>query len=162
MARCLLIGGEGRALALVPELRARGHAVRASAPDADGVAALQRAGAEAVLGDPDRVGTLVRALEHVAVAAILLGSAPGTAESHIALHSTRLDMLLSKIVDSTVRGIVYEASGTVEGKVLAGGAERVRVFCQDARIPYALLMSEPEDWLRAAVAAIERAISPAG
>jgi hypothetical protein len=160
VARCLLIGGEERALGLVPELRARGHAVRASASDGDGVAALERAGAEAVLGDPDRVGTLVRALEHVTVAAILLGSAPGTAQSRAALHTTRLDMLLSKIVDSTVRGIVYEASGAVDAAVLAGGAERVRAFCADARIPHAVLVTAPERWREDALAAIEGVLTP--
>jgi hypothetical protein len=120
------------------------------------VASLEAEGIEAVLGDPDRVATLAPALDHVAVAYILLGSATGTPAALAALHSTRLDMLLSKILDSTVRGIVYEAAGSVDADVLRGGAARVRAFAQDSRVPYVLLGCDPrghEVWVTEARAA---------
>jgi hypothetical protein len=112
-----------------------------------------------MLGDPDRVATLAPVLEHVGVALLLLGSATGEAAKLEALHGSRLEMLLSRMLDSTVRGIVYEAAGTVDGEVLRGGAERVRLFCEDSMIPYVLLDADPADyrsWVRAAGEAVER------
>lgn len=121
-------------------------------------------GFDAVLGDPDRVATLAPALEHIAVAYVLLGSAAGSAEAVEALHTTRLDMLLSKMLDSTVRGIVYEAAGSVPDSVLAAGTERVSAFCEDSRIPLALLRALPGEhatWLKEALAAIDAVLAPA-
>ncbi len=104
------------------------------------------------------MATLVASLDHIAVAYILLGSATGPADELEALHSTRLDMLLSKILDSTTRAIVYEAAGTVAESVLEDGARRVTAFCEDSRVPYALLRSDPSDhagWLGEAVGALD-------
>jgi uncharacterized protein YbjT (DUF2867 family) len=139
MARCLIIGCGCRGQALARELVARGHAVRATTRDPGRVDALAATGAEPIVGDPDRVGTLAPAFEHVAAACILLGSATGSPDALAALHGTRLEMLLSRMLDSTVRGIVYESSGTVDTEILAAGAHRVRAFCEDSLIPYALL-----------------------
>jgi uncharacterized protein YbjT (DUF2867 family) len=139
MARCLIIGCGCRGQALARELVARGHVVRATTRDPRRVDAVAATGAEPIVGDPDRVGTLAPAFEHVAAACILLGSATGSPDALAALHGTRLEMLLSRMLDSTVRGIVYEASGTVDAEILAAGAQRVRAFCEDSLIPYALL-----------------------
>ncbi len=125
------------------------------------MAALEAVGAEAFVGDPDVVGTLTPAFEQVTVACVLLGSATGPAARLAALHGTRLEMLLTKLVDTTVRGIVYEASGTVDPDVLEKGAALVRERCEDARIPYALLRADPADavaWTVAAAAAVQRAL----
>ena len=65
------------------------------------------------------------------------------------------------MVDTTVRGIVYEASGSVDARVLEAGATRVRACCEDSRIPYALLRADPGDagaWTVAAVAAVNSAL----
>jgi TrkA-N domain len=163
MARCLIIGCGCRGLELARGLRADGHAVRASTRDPARVATLEAAGLEALLADPDRVATLASALDHVAVAYILLGGAIGTPEAVAALHTTRLDMLLSKILDSTVRGIVYEAVGSVDAEVLAAGAARVRAFAEDSHVPYVLLGSDPRDhegWLTEARAAVAQVLGP--
>lgn len=163
MARCLIIAGGRRGLALAGVLRERGHAVRASTRDPARLAELEAVGVEGVLGDPDRVATLARAFEHVAVACVLLGSATGSPAQIAALHSTRLDMLLSKLLDSTVRGVVYESAGTAPAPVLAEGARRVRAFCEDSRVPFALLTAPPDDhswWLSEAVAAVESVLAP--
>ncbi len=112
---------------------------------------------ESVIGDPDRIATLAAALDHVVIACILLGSARGAAEPLAALHGTRLQMLLTRMIDSTVRGIVYEARGTVGPAVLEQGTARVRAVCEDAQIPYSLLDSDPADhaaWVAAARAAV--------
>jgi NAD(P)-dependent dehydrogenase (short-subunit alcohol dehydrogenase family) len=162
VARCLIIACGCRGKALARELIDRGHAVRATTRDPERLGELEELGAEAVLADPDRVATLARAFEHVSAAYVLLGSASGSGEQLEALHSTRLDMLLSKMIDSTVRGIVYEAQGSVPEGVLAGGAHRVQAFCEDSRVPYALLRSAHTDfprWLAEAVGALETVLS---
>ncbi len=72
-------------------------------------------------------------------------------------------MLLHQMLDTTVRGIVYEASGAVDPAILDAGAERVRKFCEGSRIPCALLSADPGDhqgWLEAAVEAFERVLGP--
>jgi len=134
-----------------------GHAVRGTTRDRSGVAAIEKAGAEAVVGDPDRVATLVEALDHVTVLCILLGSASGAAAELAALHGTRLEMLLTKTVDTTARGVVYEAAGTVDPSLLREGAERVREFGRRSLAGVEMLEADPSDharWLDGALAAV--------
>ena len=147
---------------LARELVARGHAARGTTRDPARMAEIEAAGAEPVLADPDRVATLVGALEHVTVACVLLGSATGSGEHLAALHSTRLEMLLTKIVDTTIRGVVYETRGTVDPVVLAGGAQRVRGFGERSLAGWALLEADPSDhagWLEAALAAVDEVLA---
>ena len=163
MARCLIIGCGCRGLELARELIARGNAVRATTRDPARVAEIEAAGAEAVVADPDRIATLIPALEHAGVGCILLGSATGTDEALAALHSSRLEMLLLRMLDTTVRGVVYEASGTVDGSLLAAGGDLVRRFCEDSRIPYALLSDvDPGGWPGDGADAAERVLARDG
>ena len=155
MARCLIIGCGCRGRALARELVARGNAVRGTTRDPARAREIEAAGAEPVVGDPDRVATLAPSLEHVGVAVILLGSAAGSHDALAALHGPRLDMLLLRMLDSTVRGIVYEATGTVDDEILAAGARRVREFCEGSRIPYALLDKSCGDWPAAGADVVE-------
>jgi hypothetical protein len=114
-----------------------------------------------VIGDPDVVATLARSLEHVGVACVLLGSAVGSPDQLAALHGSRLDMLLTRVVDTTVRGLVYEAAGSVDRQILDAGVALVRARCEDARIPYALLRADPVDhraWTSAAAAAVHSSL----
>jgi nucleoside-diphosphate-sugar epimerase len=161
LARCLIIGCGCRGRSLARELRARGHAVRGTTRDPRRAAAIEDAGAEAVVGDPDVIGTLARSFEHVAVACILLGSAVGATEQLAALHGTRLEMLLARMVDTTVRGVIYEAAGSVDRALLEAGAAMVGERCEDARIPYGLLRADPADpgaWTAAAVDLVTRTL----
>lgn len=156
-----MIGCGCRGTSLAAALTARGHAVRGTTRHPERLAAIEAAGAEAVLADPDVVGTLSRALEHITVSCILLGSATGTPAQLSALHGSRLEMLLTRMVDTTVRGVVYEAVGSVDPAVLEAGAARVRARCEDSRIPYVLLRANPADhvaWTRDAVAGVESAL----
>jgi uncharacterized protein YbjT (DUF2867 family) len=165
VARCLIVGCGCRGLALARSLRAAGHAVRATTRDPARRAEIETAGAEAYVGDPDRVATLGPALAHVGVACLLLGSAVGSEEQLTALHSTRLDMLLERMLDTTIRAVVYEAVGTVPGEILAAGTQRVRHACGRSHIPYVLLTadpSEPVGWARAATDAVQRALLAEG
>jgi hypothetical protein len=122
---------------------------------------IEAAGAQAFVGDPDRVATLAPAFEHVGVACVLLGSATGTRVQLEALHGTRLDMLLERMLDTTVRGVVYETAGSVQRALLAAGAERVRHACERSLIPYVLLSADPaghDGWLAAARCAVEQVL----
>jgi len=135
--------------------------VRGTTRDPSRLSAIEAAGAEGVVGDPDRVGTLVRAFEHVGVAYVLLGSAIGTPAELEALHGSRLEMLLTRMLDTTVRAVVYEARGSVDAAVLEGGAALVREHCEDSRIPYALLRADPAEshaWMLAATAAVDSSL----
>ena len=76
------------------------------------------------MADPDRLGTLLPLLAGVTVVCWLMGTAEG--DDVAPLHGDRLESLLAKLVDSGVRGLVYEAAGSVDGALLAGGAELVR------------------------------------
>jgi hypothetical protein len=161
LARCLIVGCGCRGRALARELRAGGHAVRGTTRDPGHRAEIEATGAEAFVGDPDLVGTLAPALEHVSVACILLGSAVGTRERLAALHGTRLDMLLERMLDTTVRGVVYEAAGSIDAELLRHGAERVRYACERSLIPHVLLTADPSDhpaWLREARDGVQRAL----
>ena len=66
-------------------------------------------------------------------------------------------MMLSKTIDTTVRGVVYEAAGTVGPDALAAGVAELRRACERNEIPYAIVDADParrDAW----VAAIRQAI----
>ncbi len=152
MARVLIIGCGCRGRELGRALLADGHAVRGTTRSVSRQAELEADGIEPWVGDPDRVATVAFALERVAVVVVLLGSADGSAEALAALHGSRLEMLLTRVLDSPVRGFVYEAAGTVDAAVLAGGAAIVRSVCERSRIPFAVIDGDPSvAALRAAV-----------
>jgi hypothetical protein len=138
--------------------------VRGTTRDPGKLAGIEAAGAEPWLGDPDRVATLVRALEQVTIACVLLGSAAAPKHEVASLHGSRLEMLMQRILDTTVRGVLYEAAGSVEQVILERGAHTVRAVCGESRIPYALLEAnptEPAAWLAAASGAVETLLSGA-
>jgi uncharacterized protein YbjT (DUF2867 family) len=153
-----MVGGGCRGLALARDLVAEGHAVRAVTRRPEARAAIEAAGCECWVGTPDVVGTLRYALDNVTLLLWLLGTAQGSAEKVAALHGSRLRMMLEKTADTTVRGVVYEAAGTVAPALLAGGVEEVRRAQRTNEIPYALIDADPADrvaWPAAARAAID-------
>lgn len=157
--RVLLIGGGCRGLALAELLAADGHAVRAVTRAPSNRARIEAAGAECWIGDPDVVGTLRYALENVTILVWALGTATGPAPAVAALHGSRLQMMLSKSIDTTVRGVVYEAAGTVPAAVLADGEAELRRACELNEIPFAIVTADPagaDAWASAARAAIDR------
>jgi uncharacterized protein YbjT (DUF2867 family) len=143
MARVLIVGCGGRGQALARELLAAGHAVRGTTRDPARVAAIAAVGAEPYVGDPDRIATLMEAIAGVSVVAWLLGSATGDGAEE--LHAGRLRMLCEKLVDTPVRGLLYESAGTLPDEVLAGGAEVVRTAAATWSIPVELLTTHPAE-----------------
>ncbi|MEA2381851.1 MAG: hypothetical protein QOH72_1822 [Solirubrobacteraceae bacterium] len=153
-----MVGGGCRGLELARDLGAEGHAVRVVTRRPEARGAIEAAGAECFIGDPDVVGTLRYALDNVTILLWLLGTASGPVEMVAALHGSRLRMMLEKTTDTTVRGVVYEAAGTVDPTVLATGVEEMRHARRTNEIPYALVTAGRHDeaaWLADARAAID-------
>ena len=105
MARLLVLGGSShRALDLARSFAEQGHAVRSVTRSEEHREAIEATGAECWIGDPNVVGTLRYALDNVTLLVHLLG-----ASDDEDLHGSRLHMLLERTIDTTVRGVVYEA-----------------------------------------------------
>jgi uncharacterized protein YbjT (DUF2867 family) len=163
MARVLIVGCGCRGQALARELSAVGHAVRGTTRDPGRAEAIAAAGAEPFVGDPDRIATLMEALSGTTIVCWLLGTATGEPEAVAALHGPRLRMLCEKVVDTPVRGLVYEASGTVGEGVLAEGREVALTAHETWQIPLEILSEDPADhdrWLAGAGAAVARLLGP--
>ena len=115
-------GCGGRALGAA--LLRDGWAVRGTTRRARAVKSIAATGAEGVVADPDALATLVPQLAGVSVVCWLLGSASGPTVA--GLHGARLRSLLEHIVDTPVRGLVYQAGGSVRDDLLAAGDALVR------------------------------------
>ena len=156
--RVLLIGGGARGRALARRLLADGDAVRVVSRDPATRAQLQEMGAEALDGDPDRIGTLRYACANVTVLVWALGTAHGDDPEKVqALHGSRLEMMLMRTIDTTVRAVVYESSGSLPEETLETGSAVVTRLCRKNEIPFALLDADGRDadaWAGAAFAAI--------
>ncbi len=146
MARVLIVPCGCRGRSLARELRAAGHAVRGTTRDPAHAAAIAEAGAEPYIGDPDRIATLMDALHGVTVVCWLTGTIDDPD-----LHAGRLRMLWEKLVDTPVRGVVYEGRG---GAISRAGS-------QTWQIPLEVLDGDPlaDDWLDRATGAVARLLS---
>ena len=142
MARLLVLGGSShRALDLARDVVAEGHAVRAVTRSEANRERIEAAGAECWIGDPDVVGTIRYALENVTLLLHFLGSSDDED-----LHGSRLHMLLERTIDTTVRGMVYEAGR---------GRELVEKMTAYNEIPVRILEHGAADWDRAAREAVK-------
>ncbi len=159
MARVLIVPCGCRGRELGGALLEAGHAVRGSTRSADHTGAIRDAGIEPYVGDPDRVATLMDALTGVSVVCWLAGTATGDGEKVAALHDGRLRMLLEKVVDTPVRGVIYEAAGPLDISWYARGAELVAEARKTWNVPIEVIDTDPYDhdaWLRDAAGAVER------
>lgn len=153
MARILFVGGGARARGLATELLADGHAVRMTTREQSGRGAIEAAGAECWIGTPDRIASLRYALENVTIACWLLGTASGTPAELAALHGSRLAFFATQTIDTTVRGVLYEAAGCVEAGLLENGRTLIETAGAYNEIPVAVLTADPADELAWRVAA---------
>jgi NADP-dependent 3-hydroxy acid dehydrogenase YdfG len=163
VARVLIVGCGCRGQALARDLAAAGHAVRGTTRDPARAAAIAAAGAEPYVGDPDRIGTLMEALAGVTILCWLMGTATGEPERVAALHDGRLRMLWEKLVDTPVRGVLYEVAGPLPPDVLERGRQVALRAHETWRVPLELFDVDPADherWCRAAGDAVARLLAP--
>jgi nucleoside-diphosphate-sugar epimerase len=154
MARVLIVGCGCRGQALAREIVAEGHAVRGTTRDPRRLAEIEAAGAEAASADPDRLATMMSAIEGTTVVCWLMG----TATDADALHGARLESMLEHIVDTPVRGLVYE-TGAVERPDGVAAADRA---ASTYNMPVEILDADPakhDEWRAAALAAVARVLS---
>jgi nucleoside-diphosphate-sugar epimerase len=159
VARALIVGCGCRGRALGARLRGAGWEVRGTTRDPANADEILAAGLEAVLADPDRVGTVLEHVGDITLLFWLLGSAAGEPELVTAVHGPRLERMLEEVVDTPVRGVVYESSGSVAPVLLDGGAAIVRAASDRWRIPLEIVDADPVDWegwLEAMLDATER------
>jgi uncharacterized protein YbjT (DUF2867 family) len=122
VARALIVGCGCRGRELGERLLSEGWAVRGTSRREEGLAAIEAAGIEPAFADPDRPGTILELVSDVAVLVLLLGGATGSEEELAAIHGPRLERLLEHLVETPVRGVLYE--GTEAGGVIVHTAER--------------------------------------
>jgi hypothetical protein len=145
LARALIVGCGCRGRLLGADLLGHGWAVRGTSRTESGLAEIAAAGFEPALADPERPGTVLDLVGDVAVVAWTLGSAMGEEEAVAAVHGPRLERLLEHLVDTPVRGFLYEAAGTVPLQILEGGSEIVRAASRTWRIPVEIVNADPAD-----------------
>jgi hypothetical protein len=124
--------------------------VRGTSRRAESLPLIEAAGAEGVVADPDRLATLMPRLDGVSVLCWLMG---GVALE--ALHGPRLESLLEKLVDTHVRGVVYEARGELGER----GTEIVRRVSGTYRMPAEVVDRDAERWVEAMSAAVARVLA---
>jgi uncharacterized protein YbjT (DUF2867 family) len=142
VARALIVGCGCRGLELGARLREGGWEVRGTTRDPARLAAIEAVGIEAAIADPDRPGTILATVADVTVVFWLLGSAVGEDEAVAAVHGSRLERLLERLVESPVRGFVYEGAGVVDARHLLAGAAIVRAAGERWRIPVEIVDAE--------------------
>jgi hypothetical protein len=137
LARVLIVGCGCRGRELATALVEDGHAVRGTTRREEALPAISASGAEAVVADPARLATILPVLEGVSVVSWLVVGGP-------------LQTLLERLVDTPVRGFVYEGGE---------GASVVRAASERWRIPVEIVDEDPSDhgaWLEAAARAVAR------
>jgi hypothetical protein len=123
-------------------------------------AQLEAAGIEAVIADPYRLATLMPHVANTSAMCWLMGSAAG--DDVEALHRTRLQTVLERLVDTPVRGMIYEAAGTLDAELLRDGAAAVRTTSAIWQMPAAIVETDPADrdaWRAAMLAGVDRVLA---
>ncbi len=166
MARALIVGCGCRGRLLGERLLAEGWAVRGTSRGEDGLAAIEESGIEPAIADPLWPGSVLELVGDVAVVIWPLGSArpegPDGEEEVRAIHGERLERLLERLVDTPVRGFVYEGAGSVDPDALAAGRRAVENAAATWRIPVAVVEADPEDpeaWAEEMMAAVRRLVA---
>ncbi len=101
------------------------------------------------LPEPDNLGAILPELQGVSALAWLGGP-------------ELLESLAAKLVDTHVRGAVYEAGGSVEPAMLDGGAAIARDRRERFRMPVEVVHADPGHhplWRSAMVMAVERVLA---
>jgi nucleoside-diphosphate-sugar epimerase len=156
VARALIVGCGCRGQELGKALLGSGWQVRGTTRRQENFEAIQAAGIDAAIADPERVGTILDQIADVTVIFWLLGSALGEPEAIAAIHGPQLERVLAQIVDTPVRGFVYESAGLIQAHHRAGGVAIVGEAAERWRIPVEVVDADPRDaaaWRDAMLAA---------
>jgi uncharacterized protein YbjT (DUF2867 family) len=147
VARALIVGCGCRGRTLGERLREQGWEVRGTTRGEEAFAAIEAAGIEPALADPEQPSTMLELVGDVTVVYWLLGSAAGDPENVEAIHGSRLERFLERLVETPVRRFVYEAGGSVDPSVLARGASAVEAASRTWRIPVEIV--DADAWAQA-------------
>jgi nucleoside-diphosphate-sugar epimerase len=164
VARALIVGCGCRGRLLGKRLLNQGWEVRGTSRRAEGLRPIDEAGIEPALADPMRPATVLDLIGDVAVVLWLFGSARGEPEELVAIHGSCLERILERIVETPVRRLVYEASGSVDPVILERGSSIGRRAGERWRIPIAFVEADPRHppaWVEDVLSALEPG-SPAG
>ncbi|MDX6581265.1 MAG: hypothetical protein QOI10_449 [Solirubrobacterales bacterium] len=149
MARALIVGCGCSGRWLGGALQDAGWVVRGTSRTATGAEEIEGAGIEAAVADPDRIATVLDAIEGVSLIFWLFGTVATPA-----LHGPRLERLLEEIVDTPVRALVYELNAELEPDAARGAFEALRSANERWRIPFEVVAAErgTDSWLEGMLA----------
>ena len=135
MARALIVGCGCRGRLLGERLLERGLGGARDEPRArSGLAAIEAAGIEPALADPSAPGHDPRAGRRRRRRPLAARLGEREAGAVAAIHGPRLERLLESLVDTPVRGFVYEAAAR-STPILERGAAAVRAAARDLADP---------------------------
>lgn len=171
MARALIAGCGCRGREVGKRLLAAGWHVRGTSRREEGLEAIAAAGIEAAFADPGRPHTVLELIGDVTVLVWPFGSAQGEPEELSAIHGPQLDRLFARLVETPVRGFVYEGAGSVDPILLARAREATEAAANNWQIPLTTLLIDPNDdeawadphavWIETATNAILEMTAPA-
>jgi hypothetical protein len=131
------------------------------------LAAIGEARIEPVLADPLRPDTVLELVGDVTIVLWLLASAKGPPEELSAIHGSRLERLMERLIETPVRGFVYEMKGSVNPILLEHGREVIEAAGDTWRVGTSCVFvdpGDPHDWAEvtagAATTLIDRGDEP--
>lgn len=145
MARALIVGCGCRSREVGRRLLAAGWQVRGTSRHREGMALIEQAGIEAAIADPAEPGSVLDLVGDVSVVFWSLGSAEGSDEELATIHGPRLDRVLERLVETPVRGFVYDGRGSVDPILLARGKEAVEAASETWEMPVSVVLVDPFD-----------------
>lgn len=145
MARALIVGCGCRGRLVGTQLLDQGWEVRGTSRRQEGLEPIEEAGIEPALADPADPGSVLELISDVTVVYWLLGSAQGEQEDIAAIHGASLERLLERLVDTPVRGFVYEAAGSVEESYLEQGSAALSAVSRTSSLPVGHVNVPPDD-----------------
>ena len=149
MARALIVGCGCRGRLVGKRLLAQGWEVRGTSRTDDGLAAIGEAGIEPAFADPLQPHTVLELIGDVTVVLWLFASAEGPPEELSAIHGPRLERLMERLVETPVRGFVYEMKGTVDPILLEHGSEVLEAAGDTWHVGISCVFvdpGDPHDW----------------
>ena len=161
MARVLIVGCGCRGSALGELLLGEGLEVRGTSRSPGELGRIADRGIEPAIADPNRVGSVLEHVGDVAVVVWALGSATG--ESALEVNGPRLERVLEHLVDTPVRGFVYEGAGSVISAQLEAGATAVEAAQARWRLPARIITApaaRPREWIEAMASAVMDLLRP--